>query len=104
MEGGLPAWKALGLPMEVDPVPDEKVTAPAQAARAAAPAATSTYKATLDKSKVHMTVCGEGPSTLIPQSNTTHLSRLPRLDIVLTITVSLLYCEGSIQGGHTGKH
>ena len=52
MEGGFPAWKALGLPLESSPVPDDVVTAPAQAARSATSSSKSVYTAKLDKSKV----------------------------------------------------
>ena len=43
MEGGLPAWKLLKLPLETNPVDDEKLLAASRAAQSAAESAPSLY-------------------------------------------------------------
>ncbi len=49
LDGGLPAWKEQGLPLDSSPVDEAAVRAPAEAAQQqqAAPQATSSYKAKL---------------------------------------------------------
>ena len=49
LDGGLPAWKEQGLPLDSSPVDEAAVRAPADAAQQqqAAPQATSSYKAKL---------------------------------------------------------
>jgi thiosulfate/3-mercaptopyruvate sulfurtransferase len=51
MEGGLPAWKNLGLPLETEEVLEDVIMGPTRAARAVPPPA-SQYKASFDASKV----------------------------------------------------
>lgn len=52
LQGGLPAWRAAGLPLDTSPPPSDSHMFAASAACAAPPAAGSAYKARLDKSKV----------------------------------------------------
>ena len=51
MEGGLPAWLSLGLPMESSEVTEESISAPTLAARSTSPLQAK-YSAKLDRSKV----------------------------------------------------
>ncbi|GFR49869.1 hypothetical protein Agub_g11971, partial [Astrephomene gubernaculifera] len=51
LQGGLPAWRARGLPLECDPAPPDEIMFAASRACAAPPPATS-YRAVLDGSKV----------------------------------------------------
>ncbi|KAG1667550.1 hypothetical protein FOA52_014630 [Chlamydomonas sp. UWO 241] len=51
MEGGMPAWRALDLPLDASPVSDDDVAGPARAARGAPPPPAK-YPAKLDASKV----------------------------------------------------
>lgn len=51
LQGGLPAWRAKGLPLETDNPPTDDVMFAASRA-CASPPATTRYRAVLDKSKV----------------------------------------------------
>ncbi|GAX75124.1 hypothetical protein CEUSTIGMA_g2568.t1 [Chlamydomonas eustigma] len=51
MEGGLPAWRSLGLPLETEEIVDDVIMGPTKAARSVPPPAAQ-YKASLGASKV----------------------------------------------------
>ncbi|GLI69812.1 hypothetical protein VaNZ11_014516, partial [Volvox africanus] len=60
LQGGLPAWRAKGLPVETDNSPADEVMFAGSRACASPPAETQ-YRAVLDRSKVH----SEGTSSIL---------------------------------------